>query len=81
MSKGKNKSFIEELQEKYRITGMNYTPQNYAQAGMNITYEIQEVRPRTECPICGGRPNVHGYIKNDKIRNSQWSTRHSRTDA
>ena len=65
---------MEETQGKYRIREMVYTPVYYGQAGMRIVLEIEESRPRTVCPLCGKFPNVHGYIKNDKIRSAQRGT-------
>ena len=70
MSNKNNRSFIEEIQDKYDIGRMKYTPPYYAEAGMIIPLTVKAERPRTACPICGGYPTVHGYIKNVKIRNN-----------
>lgn len=61
MSMKENKSFFDEIQEKYKIGSISYTPAFYLNAGMVITFELNEKDPRPGCPICGKRPNIHGY--------------------
>lgn len=65
---------MDEIQDKYKIKGMRYTPPYYAEAGMIVTLGLLGERSRSECPLCGRNPIVHGYIKNGKIRDIQRSS-------
>ena len=61
MSRGKDKSFWDEIQEKYEFKSIRYTPAWYLNAGMTISLELTQIDARPACPICGQRPNAHDY--------------------
>jgi transposase len=60
-------SFWEEMQEKYSIEEIQYTPAYYAESGFVVNFKIESKAKRTECPLCGGSPNIHGY-ENKRIK-------------
>jgi hypothetical protein len=64
MSPINNKSFFEEIQEKYTMSGMKYVPSNYAEAGLVMKMDIDSKDKRPHCPVCDKIPIIHGYIKN-----------------
>jgi transposase len=61
MSKEKNKSFWDEIQEKYEFENIQYTPAWYLNAGMNISLNLVNKDVRPFCPICRQAPNIHDY--------------------
>lgn len=69
---------MDEIQEKYEIIGTKYTPPYYAEAGMIVTLGVKRERKRRKCPTCGRSPLIHGYKKNGKIRNNEWSSDNNR---
>ena len=65
MSEYKNKSLWEEMQEGYKIIGMEYTPNFHVNAGFRVTYKPENKEKRASCPICGNSSNIHGYLKKE----------------
>ena len=63
MSYEENKTYWEEIQEKYEIKKIRYTPLYSMDAGMYITLEMISPQTRPGCPECGGQPIIHGYKK------------------
>ena len=63
MTYKENKSFWDEVQGKYKIKDIRYTPLYAMEAGMYITMELTEAGQRPLCPLCGCLPIIHGYKK------------------
>ena len=65
MSEDKSKSFWEEIQGRYEIMGMEYTPAFYLRAGFKVTCKLVQKDVRPDCPYCGGIPNIHAYLSKE----------------
>ena len=63
MSTDNYNSFWSEMQHKYKISAMHYTPPFFAYPGLRVALEANDSEERQGCPICGKRPNIHEYKK------------------
>ena len=61
----KNKTFWDEIQEKYEIASISYVPAFYLTAGMKIQLEIRNKEMRPLCEICKSKPTIHDYAKKE----------------
>ena len=61
----KNKSFWDEIQEKYEIADIQYVPAYYLEAGLKIQFELRSKQARPFCEICNGVPNIHDYTSKE----------------
>ena len=62
MSQEQNNTFWNEIQGKYKIKNISYTPPYGEGAGMRVSLELHDSRARPGCPVCGRAPIIHAYV-------------------